>query len=373
MRVAILGCGYVANMYRLTLPLHPELELVGVYDRERSRSETFARLSGARAYADFGEMLADDAPMVLNLTNPRAHYETTRALLEAGHHVYTEKPVAMDLGDAKALAALAEERGLHLSSAPCTLMSPAAQTLWRAVREDRAGRIRLIYAEMDDGPVPFAPWRRWVNEGGVAWPGADEFETGCTVEHAGYVLTWMCAMFGPAKTVTASTHTLMDEKIEGQYLSPADDFSVAIVTFASGPVLRLTNGIYAEHDHGLRLFGDEGVLGVDDPRSDDSAVRLRRYRTLRRRRYLGKPETLAPVGDAGAITAYRGSQTRDFCRTVADMAAGIEAGRPPYIGADLSVHVTELTLAAQGLIGDGGPYAVTTTFAPLEPLGGGAA
>ena len=368
MRVAILGCGYVANMYRLTLPLHPGLELAGVHDRERSRSETMARLTGTRAYESLDALLADDAPIVLNLTNPREHYETTRALLEAGRHVYTEKPVAMDLGEAKALTALAAERSLHLVSAPCTLMSPAAQTLWRALREGRAGPVRLAYAEMDDGPVPFAPWPRWINEAGTAWPGADEFETGCAVEHAGYVLTWACAMFGPARRVTASTHTLLPEKIEGQYLAPRDDFSVAVIEFASGPVLRLTNGIYAEHDHRLRLFGDEGVLSVDDPRSDDSPVRLARYRTLRRRRYLAKPETLDPVGGAERITAYRGSQTRDFCRVIADMAEAIEAGRAPYVGADLSLHVTELTLACQGIVSDGSPYEVTTSFAPVEPL-----
>lgn len=370
MRIAILGCGYVANMYRLTLPLHPDLELVGVYDQERSRSETMARLTGARAYPDFDALLADDVPIVLNLTNPRAHFETSRALLEAGHHVYTEKPVAMDLGHAKALAGLAAERNLHLVSAPCTLMSPAAQTLWGAVRSGAVGDIRLVYAEMDDGPVPFAPWPRWINEAGTAWPGADEFETGCTVEHAGYVLTWLCAMFGPASRVTASTHELLPAKIDGQYTAPADDFSVAVIEFASGTVLRLTNGIYAEHDHGMRLFGDDGVLSVDDPRSDDSPVRRRDYKTLRRRRYLGKPETLAPVGGTERITTYRGSQTRDFCRVIADMAAAITDNRAPYIGADLSVHVTELTLACQGLIGAGGPYETTTTFAAMAPLTG---
>ena len=91
-KIAILGCGYVANMYRLTLSMHPDLELVGVYDREGARGAHMARLTGARAYDSF-QMLLDDpnSQIVLNLTNPSQHYETTRALLCAGKHVYTEK------------------------------------------------------------------------------------------------------------------------------------------------------------------------------------------------------------------------------------------------------------------------------------------
>lgn len=48
MKLAFLGCGYVVNMYRLTMGMHPELELVAVADAERSRAENMARLTGAR-------------------------------------------------------------------------------------------------------------------------------------------------------------------------------------------------------------------------------------------------------------------------------------------------------------------------------------
>jgi hypothetical protein len=47
-----------------------------------------------------------------------------------------------------------------------------------------------------------SPWD-WRNESGVPWPARDEFEIGCTYEHAGYVLTWLCDFFGPARAVTS--------------------------------------------------------------------------------------------------------------------------------------------------------------------------
>jgi predicted dehydrogenase len=390
MRLAFLGCGYVANMYRLTLPMHPELELAGVFDRETSRAENMARLTGASAYPSLEALLADDSvPLVLNLTNPRAHFETTRALLEAGKHVYSEKPLAMRIDQARQLAEMAKQRDRLLCSAPCTLMSETAQTLWKAVRDQRVGRIRLAYAEMDDGMVARAPVHKWINEAGTPWPCVDEFETGCTVEHAGYVLTWLCAMFGPAVSVTAFSELLLEDKLPGQRIVEAPDFSVACVKFASGVVARMTNGIYAEHDHELRLFGDDGVLSVEDPRSDRSPVRIRRYHTLRRQRFLMPWARRLPLqGGEGPIAKYRGSQTRDFCRSIADMAAVIEdrqrgassAERRPYFSTDFAVHITELTLvthfathgahaaSAEESTDFSMPYRVTTTFDAMDPL-----
>ncbi len=379
MRIAFLGCGYVANMYRLSLALHPELQLVGCFDLERSRMETMAGATGARAYAGFDDFLNGDFDIALNLTNPRAHFDTTRALLEAGKHVYTEKPLALDFCEAAALVDLAKAKNLLLTSAPCTLFSPTAQTLWRAVRERAVGDVRLAYAEMDDGMVPRAPVAKWINELGVAWPYVDEFETGCTIEHAGYVLTWMCAFFGPAASISGFSDTLLTDKVPGERIREAPDFSVACVKFAGGPVLRMTNGLYAPHDHRLRLFADEGVLTVDDPRSDHSPVFAQRYRTVRRKRFLSPLKRKLPFATSRTrLAQYRGSQSRDFCRGVADMAAAIASGGTPLMDADFALHVCEATLACHNALHPGAkalaendvfraPYTPTSRFAPISP------
>ena len=105
MNVGILGCGYVANMYRLSLAEHDELNLIGVFDRERCRSENMARITGAKSYACLDELLTDPAvECILNLTNPLEHFVTSLQCLEAGKHVYTEKPLAKILEIAKEAA-----------------------------------------------------------------------------------------------------------------------------------------------------------------------------------------------------------------------------------------------------------------------------
>ncbi|MBI1367298.1 MAG: gfo/Idh/MocA family oxidoreductase [Planctomycetes bacterium] len=371
MKLAIVGCGYVANMYRLTLPLHPQLTLVGVFDRDADRSRKMAELCGCEDYASFDKLLADErVELVLNLTNPSSHYAVTRACLEAGKHVYTEKPLAMDLGEARQLVELAKARGLALSSAPCTLLNEAAQTLWKALRERQVGDVKLAYAEMDDGMTHLMPYQRWINEAGVAWPAVDEFATGCTVEHAGYVLTWLCAYFGPAKSVTAFSSRLYPDKVAGE--SPdnsAPDFSVGCIQFVSGVVARLTCGIVAPRNHTMTIVGDEGVLSVDDPRSDRSPVRVQKYLRIRRKMLLNPWRRRYPmVGLHHKQVKYRGSQRRDFCRGIAEMAEAIAQHREPRLNALFCLHVNELTLQLNNAMENAGTYQMTTTFDPVEPM-----
>jgi predicted dehydrogenase len=370
MRVAMLGAGYVANMYRLTMPLHPELVLTGVYDVDATRTKEMARLTSSRAYPSLEALLADArVDLVMNLTNPRAHFETTLACLNAGKHVYTEKPIALELERAKKLVALADEKRLMLSSAPCTLLNEAAQTLWKAVRERVVGRIRMVYAEMDDGMVHRMPVQKWVNEAGVVWPYVDEFETGCTVEHAGYVLTWLAAMFGPAASVTAFSTTIVPDKLPGRAIETARDFSVGCVVFKSGVVARITCGLYAPVDHQLKVFGDDGVLVLQDPRRDRSPLYYRKYLTLRRARRLTPWRRQYPLVESGRKQVkYRGSQQRDFCSGVSDMAKALERGKACRLSAAFCLHVNEITLALHGATEQARTYEMTTTFGPIEPL-----
>src|SRR5258708_39886911 len=114
MNIAVVGCGYVADFYAKTLDNYPELQLVGAYDNNKENLASFSRRWGATAYTSLEQALNDSSvEMVLNLTNPRSHYEVTRACIEAGKHIYSEKPLAMGTHAAGCLAKLAEERNVR--------------------------------------------------------------------------------------------------------------------------------------------------------------------------------------------------------------------------------------------------------------------
>ena len=98
MNIAFVGTGYVADYYMTTLKNFPELRLCGVFDRSPARLSEFSAFHHVPAY-DSAEAVMRDAAVeiVVNLTTPESHFEISQMALEAGKHVYCEKPLAMDL------------------------------------------------------------------------------------------------------------------------------------------------------------------------------------------------------------------------------------------------------------------------------------
>ncbi len=369
MRLVIIGCGYVADYYLRTLPLHAELTVAGICDRDPSRMANLAaNYPVGRQYRDVAEVCADDSvDLVVNLTNPKDHYEVSLAALAAGKHVYSEKPLAMEMAQARELADIATGSGLQLSSAPCSVLGETAQTVWKALREQRVGRVRLVYAEMDDGLVHKMPYTKWLSMTGTPWPFQDEFEVGCTVEHAGYYTTWLTTYFGPAVSVTAFAAPLIPDKgVPVANVSP--DFSVACITFASGVVARLTCGIVGSHDHSMRVFGDDGTLEVPDSWFYGSPVTIRKSLNILRKRLEGKLVRKVPLVRPVQKFDYRGAQQMDFARGVAELAASVRESRPSRLATDFSLHNNELVLAISQAAEASMPYAMTTTFVPPLPM-----
>jgi len=124
--VGLLGCGDIAEQYVRGMAQFPErLSLVAVADRDVTRAAERGAAWGVRGVAP-EELLADDeVELVVNLTPPRAHVATTRAALEAGKHVYSEKPLALTVEEGRALVELAEALDLGLACAPDTFLGSA--------------------------------------------------------------------------------------------------------------------------------------------------------------------------------------------------------------------------------------------------------
>ncbi|MBW4550834.1 MAG: Gfo/Idh/MocA family oxidoreductase [Aphanocapsa sp. GSE-SYN-MK-11-07L] len=371
-QVAIVGCGFVADYYVKTLAAHPQLELRGVMDQVAERSAKFSAYHSVPVYKSLPELLADEQiEIVLNLTNPRSHYQVSKACLLAGKHVYSEKPLAMDFAEAEELVGLAEQLGLQLSSAPCSLLGETAQTLWKALRENQIGQVRVVYAEMDDGLVHKMPYQQWLSESGTPWPYKDEFEVGCTLEHAGYYLTWLVAFFGPATSVTAFSTCLIPDKETSLPLDlVAPDFSVACIQFTSGVVARLTCSIVVPHDHTLRIVGDDGVLSTKDCWYYRSPVFIKRMITIRRKTFMNPLRQNLPLLKSNYLSKfkYKGSQQMDFSRGVVEMAEAIAENRPSRLSARYALHVNEITLAIQNAWENNCTYKLKSTFAPIAPM-----
>lgn len=376
MRIAIVGCGYVANFYVKTLPLYPEIQLAGIFDSNREAAAQFARhFAISHQYQSLEEILNDaQIELVVNLTNPRAHYEVSRACLEAGKHVYSEKPLAMTFPEARALVELAEKKGLLLSSAPSRVLAETAQTMWKALRDKVIGTPYLTYAEMDDGLVHQMPYQKWLGESGAPWPYKDEFETGCTMEHAGYVLTLLTAFFGPVESVSAFSSVRIADKLPGIKLDiDAPDYSAANLKFVNGHVARVTCSIVAPPDHSIRVFGSTGTLYTHDIWEPRAGVYVKRAVKIRNRSVnLPWGKKVPMVGPSPALAREQvrllKNKKVDFCLGIVEMIQSMQEKRPCRLSSRYCLHHDEIVLAMHHAGESGSAYKMTTTFDPIEPM-----
>src|SRR5687767_14097644 len=118
MKVAIVGCGNIAEPYLSDLLSYPNIELVGVTDVSQERASQLAQKYNVAHIPSYDEVLAGEAEMIVNLTTHLAHFEVSQAALKAGKHVFSEKPLALKPEEGWALVALAKENGLRLAGSP---------------------------------------------------------------------------------------------------------------------------------------------------------------------------------------------------------------------------------------------------------------
>ncbi|MBH0113975.1 Gfo/Idh/MocA family oxidoreductase [Novosphingobium sp. YJ-S2-02] len=403
MKIAIVGCGFVFDIYMRTYRAHPELTITGLFDIDSARARRVAAHYALELYPSYESLLADpEVELILNLTSIAAHYTVIRMALEAGKHVYSEKPLTTDLAQSRALFELARDKGLILSGAPCNLFSDAVRTIWKAVLDGAIGKPRLVYAELDDNPVHLMGLEGVRSPTGAPWPLVEELEQGCTFEHLGYHLAWICALFGPARSVTAFSKLLVERRT-ALPLDPNDtpDYSVACLEFDNGVTARITCSFVAPRDHRMRVIGEEGEITADSYRHYQSPVFLERFSkasltarkaySLRTSRVLGRAfgiggrrlalhrgwkshaVEMAGSGKLSAKTRLvawirrRETYAQDKFIGLAEMNRALQAGSPQPLPADFLLHLNELTLLVQRAGPQGIALQPQTTFVPLEP------
>lgn len=402
MKIAFVGCGYVFDIYMRTRWAHSEIEVCGLFDIDEARARTVSNHYGFRIYSSYAELLSDPSvEIVINLTSIGSHYEVIRQALEAGKHVYSEKPVTLDLGQTRHLFQLAAERGLVLTGAPCNLFSDAVVTTRQAVADGAIGKPVLVYAELDDNPAHLMNLEDVRSPTGAPFPYAEELEEGCTVEHVAYHLVWICALFGPALSVTAFSKNLIEQKTRVPLQRPeTPDFSVACIDFADGVAARITCSWVAPRDHRFRIIGAEGEISVDNVFHDQSPVHIERFSRVsltarkaysvrtqpligRRFGIGGRRQPLSRHWKSHALDAERGVghtfkhkfvswlrrreiYAQDKLLGIAEMIRALESGIPQPMPSDFLLHLNELTLMIQRAGPSGVAMTPETTFQPLR-------
>ncbi|MCA0963130.1 Gfo/Idh/MocA family protein [Salipiger bermudensis] len=342
--VGVVGCGVISEIYLKNAALFPQLEMRAVADLDPEAARAKGEAHGLPAMSPAALMARDDIDIVLNLTIPAAHVEVGLAALEAGKHVYSEKPLAGGTAEARRLLEAADARGLRVGCAPDTFLGGAHQSA-RALLD--AGRIGTPTA--GTATLMLAGHERWHPNPDFyyAGPGA-----GPLFDMGPYYITAMVALLGPVRRVTAlaargrDSRTIATGPRAGQSVPVETPTHVTgVLEFAGGALVQIVTSFDVKaHGHApLELYGTEGSLVIPDPNRFDGTVRL-----------YGEDWQDQPTTHAHGDDNYRGLG-------LAEMAAAISAQRPHRASGALALHVLEVIEALLASSERGQAIALETT------------
>ncbi len=268
-KLALLGCGdvaqrdYLPEMHRLA----GRAEIVAVCGRTPDRArEVAARYEIPAWYDDLDRMLAEsDGDAVINLTPIQTHTETTLAAFAAGKHVYSEKPVATSLDEARRIRDEAARRGLTLVCAPSVLLFPQVRFAQDLVN---GGSIGTVYTALGRGYGGVPPW-----EGYPSDPSPFFARGGGPLADMGvYPLHALTGILGPATRVSAFAAQAQDSfvAVDGPYAGKRVPIEVEdnwhlMLDLGDGRLASVTANNVARDSRApqMELFGLEGTISVD--------------------------------------------------------------------------------------------------------------
>jgi predicted dehydrogenase len=365
--VGVIGCGNISDIYVNGAKASRLIRVKACAARRLEAAQAKADAWGVPAMT-VEQLLADpEIDIVLNLTVPQAHATVSQQILAAGKHVYLEKPLAADFGEAKALLASATAMGLRIGCAPDTFFGGAHQACRAAIDAGRIGR-------------PISGSAAVLSHGMEAWHPNPEFffKRGAGPIHdvGPYYVTQLVNLLGPVMRVSAVattgnvTRTIGSEPRKGQQIHVEVPTTVnGVLQFANGANVTLSASweVRGHRRVPMEIYGTDGSLLGADPNH-----------------FGGTPQICGPDGKWEALdtsahpfcaenrTTRLGGRVANY-RVVGliDMAMAIRDGRPHRASGELALHVLEVLDAFERSSLEGRHISITTSVEkpPAVPLG----
>ena len=353
--VGVVGAGAIAPPYYMAMQAWPQLDLLAC----TSRGMASARAAGAKygiAAVEFDAMLADPAiDIVVNLTPIGAHFDTGKAILEAGKHLYSEKPIAATVAQGRELLQIAARDGLWIGCAPDTFFGSAHQEARAALDAGAVGK--PVSGSLFMGGRGVEMWH----------PHPEGFyaaDAGPLGDHSPYYITQLVNLLGPVASVCGMgtrpepTRTLRNPVRAGETIESAVDTTVvALIEMVAGPVVTLTMSwdMRPHQRTPIEIYGSDGTLQNPDPNWSDGRVSVLTADGVTDLDHAHRPFSRKTMitfqGDAVAYWRLCG---------LADMADAIAAGRPHRASGELALHVLEVIEAIRTSSADGRRVAVAS-------------
>lgn len=374
-KVGILGCGVISRTYASDIQrFYKQLEIVACADVNLSLAQKLADEFGIPKAYTTQQLLQDpEVQIVINLTPPQFHVALDKQIIAAGKHLFSEKPFAPTLEEAKEVLALAEEKGVRVACAPDTFLASGLQSVRYYLDAGMIGKPFFVTANMTTfgvetwhpNPVPFY-----------------QKGSGPIMDMAPYYLSAIVSLLGPIESIGAFAAQPLEKRTV--YAGPMSGAEIPVETPTHyTAILRLRSGVVVNlnvsfdiYKSGLPMFeiyGDGGTLTYPDPNFGGGTPRV-----YRKEQYLGTVYQNTPEAEARKSSFHELPElfprVKDYSRGIGvlDLAKAIETGREHRANGALILHITE---AMEALIASANTdvfYRMTTTCerpAPIAPGG----
>lgn len=350
--IGIVGLGNISAAYLKASTNFPILDIRAVADMNPAAAKARADEFGLKAVG-LDELFADPSiDIILNLTIPKAHVEVGLRAIDAGKHVYSEKPLGIVFSEGQILVAAAKAKGLRVGSAPDTFLGGSHQTARRIIDDGALG-------QMIGGTAYFMcpGHERWHPNPAFYY----EAGGGPMLDMGPYYITDLVNLLGPVAKVSGISSMLRDTRTITSKERAGEIIPVHVPTHVSG-TLQFVNGAVvqvtmsfdvAAHKHvPLEIYGTEGSLLVPDPNHFGGQIEM-----LKKGGEWANVDTDMPYADGN----YRSIG-------LADMAHAIASDRPHRASGDLALHVLEVMEAFETSSQSGQVVTITTPVERPAPL-----
>ena len=370
-RIGLIGCGVISDIYLKTCQRFDVLDVVACASLDDEQSRTKARQFGVPHVRKPDELIRDpDVDCILNLTVPAVHAEISMAALEAGKHVYSEKPFATSITDGQEILDLAESKGLYVGNAPDTFLGGRLQTCRRLIDDGVIGEPTGIAAFVGTHGVE----RHHPNPDFYYQVGG-----GPLLDLGPYYLTALISLLGPVSRVCGMSKRTFDRRMiesqprRGEFMNVEVDTHICgLLEFASGVIgpLMTSFDVWDSQLPRLEVYGEEGTICLPDPDPVDGPNIFGGdvyFKTRETARWNYRPRVRGLDGwDVAANSHAFNEDSRGL--GLADMAYAVRNKRPNRASGEMAHHVCEVMSGILESGGSGQYCEIRSTCSKPQPL-----
>ncbi|MFZ9855632.1 MAG: Gfo/Idh/MocA family protein [Limisphaerales bacterium] len=345
-RTGVIGCGSVSNAYLPVLTRSPFVEVVSLCDIRPERAKRQGeRFKVAHTYPNIDAMLKGvPFDFLVVLTDMQVHEQINRRGIEAGKHVWSEKPIANTLRVGQELLRMAKAKGVQLWGAPITVQSPQFAFMARTLKSGALGRVAAAHA--------------FYGHEGPTWSAFFYEKLGGSMPDLGvYNFTSLTGLLGPVKSVTAMLSIVTPERTvddKGRIKVTEEDNAMVLMEHADGVLSHVQSGFNYFNPHGhngrdesrhtIQITGSHGYMGLVGYDWEPLGVDL-------------------ATQDKPTLTRHQPSAEGYIWQQGAALAAeSLSTGRRLLVSPEQALHVLEIITAARKSQATGRRIPLTSTF-----------